>query len=301
MSYAIYDMFCSESAKYLRNINPSVTCDLKTFKVTIYEEVIATEVCKLDPAKVLKWWTSVPTSSEVVEMVFGNVVLNHRVFIVGNWAYLVVTAEVDSFNPEEFSNGDAMFPLNQVEEFVASLSIPSAMSTLFKEVLDGLQKMHPHLARGTEPALDRETLSDPKNGSVYAWANRVSQGYRFGVKGCSGKSFYIVKDSLYTTCSEEFDPNVPSTYESKENFVNDSKWIIDKLKRASTKWLGVTDKRSSNSSSGAYKRPAAPQSRPAPSYPVKADAPSSAWRAPAGPTVDDDGFASVPTKRNGRR
>jgi len=288
MSYYAIHNFCRESATHLRVLNPKTTCDLKTFTVPAYEEVVTTEACKLDPTKLVRRWTTVSSDSEVFEMIFSDApaVAKYCVFVVGNWAYVVDRAEVDSFDPDEFSNGDAMFPLNQVEEFAASLTMPFVMNALFQAVLGELQKMQPHLKRGSDPAVERETLYAPKGEKVFAWAQRMWYGcYRFGVKGSNGKTFYVVKGWLYTCCSEEFDQNVESTYESKEPFVHNCKWITDKLTTASSWWLSdnkPADKRPSNTSSG----------RPA-------------WRAkdacPSGPQVTDDGFTAVPTKRTARR
>jgi hypothetical protein len=298
---------------------PSSECRLETFTVTSNEEVVVSEY---DPKsdKIVKRWKTVPSDSEIWDLVMKNVNVNHRAFIVGNWAYVVHSEAVDSFSPDEILDDRYMFPLNCVEEFVTALN----MNALFDEILVELQKMQPHLKRAAEPTLALELLYDPKPDAVVrysggipddvkaryfnnicAWVQCVRYGcYRIGIKGCSGKSFYVENGWLYFSDSESFDANNKSTYASKEPYVHDAKWMMDKLKAASRKWLSAkpTNEKPRYSSAagnpvkkGNFQRPAVTSTPTA----TKAMSGESTWRSkdvcPTGP--DDDGFTPVPKRR----
>jgi hypothetical protein len=306
--YQAVNTFCRESAT---RMCLEVPCDLKPYTITTYDEV-----CKNDPTTGLKTWTTVPVNSEILELV-KNVAVNHRVFIVGNWVHMVHREAVDAFNPEEVAKRDYMFPLHHVDYVVAALT----MNALFNAVLVELQRMQPHLKRAAEPALDLELLYDPTPDAVVrysggipddvkakyannicAWVQCVSYDcYRIGIKGCSGKSFYVVQGVFYVSDSEAFDRNNKSTYFSAEPYVHDFNWMMDKLTKASRNWLSAkpTDKRTSNAPNKRSSNAPVVNKHPVPP-PAKEDAPASDWRTkdacPKGPEVDDDGFAKVSKK-----
>jgi hypothetical protein len=328
MSLNDISCFCNAIQSKLCTLDPSSTCTLGTFLAPVYVDVVVC-VCDPDSGKQARWWKTVLSESEIFELV-QNVTNEYRFFVVGRWVYMVKTDSVDSFFPEDFEDRDSMFSFDHIDKVVEAMNpksnqvdkIAKAMpvKALFGEILCELQNLYPNLKHAAEPALDLELLYDPVSGivvsysggiaddvkakysnAICAWVQRVWDGcYRIGVRGSGGISLYVVDGWLYSSKSESFNPNKKSTYASKEPYVHDSKWVMDKLKAASFNWLNPkpTNDRPRHPAAAAKatnnnwksQRPAAPAK---PANPVVAAKPL-AWRSnDTRPTVDDDGFTAV--------
>ena len=280
--------FNNELASRLRALAPSAKCHLQPFTLVAYEEEI---------------W-------ELAQ----NVADAHRFFIVGQWVYMVEAGAVDAFDPEDFEDQGRMFPWCRIDQLVAAFK-QAMRPRLLKGVLAALHALHPHLQLAVFPKFGLEVLYDPEtegatttysgglpeevktacNHSICAWTECGIKGLpgcvRIGVKGSSGKSFYIVGDMMYKSGldSATFDPTCKSTYISKEPFDHDSKWLMGKLTAASPKWLGET--RPNNRAATKPQPRAVTKSQDASSWRAQTDS------CPPGPQVDSDGFAVVQTKK----